>query len=235
MSTAVDWYNQRYEAKGEAAFGRPPVESLDRLRRIKLDNKRGLKVLDVGAGQGYFVAAAQAHHHYAVGVDIASVGLRIAKEIVPEGNFAVADGEHLPFADGSFDVVTFWGTLEHHPDMDTALRECRRVLKPNGTAVIRVPNRDFWVYRAAAWLGAESGTEQQDVIEHLLSYDAWHQLIALHRLQVVAVDADDWFLRQPLRDVSGIAGKVRLFARKLSLAVAPLRQTYVFDFVCKAV
>jgi 2-polyprenyl-3-methyl-5-hydroxy-6-metoxy-1,4-benzoquinol methylase len=49
-----------------------------------------------------------------------------------------ADGEHLPFADGSFEAI--WGNaILHHLDLPAAARELWRVLKPGGVAVFAEP------------------------------------------------------------------------------------------------
>lgn len=234
INDVADWYNDRYTQEGEYAFGRPPSESIDRLRKIALDQQTGLRVLDIGSGQGYFVAAAQHHGHKTTGIDVAHKGMIIAQDIVPEGNFVTADGQYLPFADASFDVVTYWGTLEHHPNMLIALTECHRVLKTGGMAVMRVPNRDFWLYRIAEILGLSIGTEQQDIIEHLLSYHDWVTLFKKHNFQVDEVQVDDWFVRQNWSETPGFLPKIKMFLRKFSISVAPLRYTYSFDFICHA-
>jgi SAM-dependent methyltransferase len=46
---------------------------------------------------------------------------------------------HLSYADSSFDLVVTSETLEHVPDIDVALSEVRRVLKPGGTHIFTVP------------------------------------------------------------------------------------------------
>ncbi len=53
-------------------------------------------------------------------------------------DFVCADGERLPFADGSFDRV--WGNaVLHHLDLGRAARELHRVLRPGGLAVFCEP------------------------------------------------------------------------------------------------
>jgi SAM-dependent methyltransferase len=47
----------------------------------------------------------------------------------------VADVQDLPFADGAFDVVAAMWMLYHVPDLDQALSEVRRVLRPGGLFV----------------------------------------------------------------------------------------------------
>lgn len=52
-----------------------------------------------------------------------------------------ADGCHLPFADGSFDLVLSFHVLEHIPNDAAAMRELCRVLKPGGLLICQVPRR----------------------------------------------------------------------------------------------
>lgn len=53
-----------------------------------------------------------------------------------------ADITRLPFPDGAFDVVLCYHVLEHIPDDAGAMRELRRVLAPNGWAILQVPMAD---------------------------------------------------------------------------------------------
>lgn len=227
---AARWYNRRFKQKQEQSFGRPPEESAERLARLSLP--AGSSILDVGCGQGYFLRAAEKAGHRGVGIDIALEGAKIAAKISPDSKIAVADGQRLPFAKQKFDVVTCWGTLEHHPDMQQALGEIARVIQPGGTAVFRVPNRNFWVYILLEKLGRRAGTEQAELVEHLLSLEEWRSLFQQFHFRVIHVRADDWFLRQRFHFSGGMISNFKLALRKLVLLAAPLRWTYVFDFVC---
>ena len=53
----------------------------------------------------------------------------------------VGAGEHLPYPDASFDLITCLDVLEHVASTDDVLREMRRVLKPGGTVLTTIPNR----------------------------------------------------------------------------------------------
>ena len=55
------------------------------------------------------------------------------------GSFPEIDMQAMPYADGSFDLVIHSDTLEHVPDPDRALIECRRVLRPGGALCFTIP------------------------------------------------------------------------------------------------
>ena len=74
-------------------------------------------------------------------------------------NLLVADGETLPFADRSFDLVYAHGVVQYTSDDRALVRECRRVLKPGGVAV-------FQVYNRISWLNALSQVTKVD-LEHV--------------------------------------------------------------------
>jgi SAM-dependent methyltransferase len=99
--------------------------------------------LEVGAGTGYFslnlLRAGVLGH--ATCLDISPGMLEAlranAQRLGLSGlvETVAADGEHLPFEDGSFDLVFGHAVLHHLPDLDQAFREFDRVLKPGGTLV----------------------------------------------------------------------------------------------------
>jgi GT2 family glycosyltransferase/SAM-dependent methyltransferase len=64
--------------------------------------------------------------------------------------FVTGDATELPFADASFDVVTFFDVLEHIPDDRRAAREALRVLRPGGFVLVSTPSHlwRFPYYRA---------------------------------------------------------------------------------------
>jgi SAM-dependent methyltransferase len=79
------------------------------------------------------------------GIDISSSILKEAKQLFIDNQkshkFVVSDVRNICFADNSFDYIYSMGTVEHFPDSLTAVKECFRVLKKGGTAIIGVPNK----------------------------------------------------------------------------------------------
>jgi SAM-dependent methyltransferase len=76
--------------------------------------------LEIGAGTGYFMLGALRENARALGLDVHTERV---------------DAEHLPFAEGSFDLVLGHAVLHHIPDLDRAFREFERVLAPGGTVL----------------------------------------------------------------------------------------------------
>ncbi|HLV36257.1 MAG TPA: class I SAM-dependent methyltransferase [Spirillospora sp.] len=88
-------------------------------------------VLDLGCGPGIYaeVLMQQQPGIRYYGLDLSS-GM-LAKHPYPR-SLVQADGQYLPFADCTFDVVMANHVLYHLPDIERATREIRRVLKPEG-------------------------------------------------------------------------------------------------------
>ena len=123
----------------------------------------GLDVLDVGCGQGIDLARYARGGANVTGLDLTPRHVELARAHLAAfglpGTVVQGDAEELPFADDSFDRVSSNGVLHHTPNIETALREIRRVLRPGGEARIIVYNRSSLHY----WIGQvlDSGLMQR--------------------------------------------------------------------------
>ncbi len=99
----------------------------------------GGRVLDVGCGTGAAVALAQelvGPSGLAVGVDLSLGMLRVGARARPGARLAAASAIDLPFADGTFDVVSASFVLSHVTKYETALFDMLRVLRPGGRLAV---------------------------------------------------------------------------------------------------
>lgn len=95
----------------------------------------GLTAIDLGCSAGYISDELRQRGAHVVGVDIDVPGLRGAHQrFGSDILFACADGEAMPFADRSVDIVVFNHIYEHVVDPDAIMSEIRRVLKEDGAA-----------------------------------------------------------------------------------------------------
>jgi 2-polyprenyl-3-methyl-5-hydroxy-6-metoxy-1,4-benzoquinol methylase len=117
-----------------------------RARIVELASEdRPTSLLEVGCGQGWLTRelAAALPDARIVGVDIREDAVEFARELVPGVELSVANGEKLPFDDGSFSVVVCSEVLEHVDEPSDVLAEMDRV--GNGHLVISVPHEPlFW-------------------------------------------------------------------------------------------
>lgn len=99
-------------------------------------------VLDIACGTGYGskILARTAKKVYGVDVDEATI--KYAKQKFGSANveYKVGDGIAIPLEDKSIDLVVTFETIEHIKDYNQFIKEIKRVLKPDGLAIISTPN-----------------------------------------------------------------------------------------------
>ena len=115
-----------------AASAAPAHEALIAASGIR----SGSRVLDVGCGSGEFLRALAQHGAVATGVDPAPGMVALARTLAPLADVRIAEAEDLPYADGSFDVVTAVNALQFADDTVDALAEFARVLAPGGFVAV---------------------------------------------------------------------------------------------------
>ncbi len=103
----------------------------------------GKRVLDAGCGKGRFARVIAAEHPGARihGMDIALAMLRFVQ---PPLHACAGSLTSLPYATASFDALYATESLEHAVDVESAVAELCRVVKPGGHIVIIDKNRDHW-------------------------------------------------------------------------------------------
>jgi ubiquinone/menaquinone biosynthesis C-methylase UbiE len=100
----------------------------------------GSKILDVGCGTGHLAGELMRRGYDASGVDFSEGMIGYARQHYGAERFQVADIEHLPFPDNTFDGIVCLGVMEYLSSDEPGLREMWRVLKPGGVAVITTPS-----------------------------------------------------------------------------------------------
>ena len=113
------------------------------IKKIALNNKLSLinscgekgNLLDIGAGTGDFLSVCKNNGWNIIGIEPSDKAKTIA---INKGVTFVDQISNI--ADNSIDVVTMWHVLEHVPDLEHQISELKRIIKPNGSIIIAVPN-----------------------------------------------------------------------------------------------
>jgi demethylmenaquinone methyltransferase/2-methoxy-6-polyprenyl-1,4-benzoquinol methylase len=123
----------------------------------------GDRVLDAACGTGDLaIADRKAGAREVTGLDFSERMLERARRKAPELEWVQGDMLELPFEDGGFDAATVGFGVRNVADLELALRELRRVLRPGGRLAIleitqpRGPLRPFfslWFDRIVPLLG----------------------------------------------------------------------------------
>ncbi len=117
----------------------------------------GEDVLEIGGGLGIDLAQFAEHGARVTDVDLSAGHLALAEEHFQlrglAGRFVHHDGEELPFADGSFDLVYSNGVIHHTPNTVKVVAEMYRVLRPGGRVIAMVyAENSLHYWRSLMWI-----------------------------------------------------------------------------------
>jgi ubiquinone/menaquinone biosynthesis C-methylase UbiE len=138
-----DWEASTYDEKWSISYDERCIEYA-RGRFVHVAGEEGWpygRALEVGAGTGFFLlnlkqaGVLDEGHVTDISPGMVEVARRNAAGLGFEVQGRIADAESLPYDDDSFDLVVGHAVLHHIPDVELALREVLRVLRPGGRFV----------------------------------------------------------------------------------------------------
>lgn len=139
------------------------------------------RVLEVGCGWGELAEwIARETRAEVVATDLSPRMVELARERGVDAR--IADVQDLPFADGEFDVAVAAWMLYHVPDLDLAVAELARVLRPGGR-LVAVTNSRFHLMELRELVGSGPST---------LSFarETGEALLAAHFARIRRIDID---------------------------------------------
>lgn len=113
--------------------------------------------LDVGCGEGRFCRMLRQHGVAATGIDPTSALLAVARHRDKKGAYLEAKAERLPFDAKAFELVISYLSLIDIPDVQAAISEMARVLKPGGALLIANLNSFNTACAGDGWVKNRAG------------------------------------------------------------------------------
>jgi ubiquinone/menaquinone biosynthesis C-methylase UbiE len=163
----MDKYDQKAAARIDRSYLTPEIVNQRLCTLSGLALARGESVLDAGCGTGLLLeqeALAVGTEGRAEGIDSSNDMLDLARQRcadLPQVQLQQGSVEKLPFDDASFDALSTTQCLLYVADLDSALQEFRRVLKPGGRIAVL----------ETEWSGAIMNSHDQSLTQRI--FDAW--------------------------------------------------------------
>jgi SAM-dependent methyltransferase len=117
---------------------------LDQLARQGI---RGGRLLEVGCGDGYLLAAAERRSYKVTGVEYSEYAAQRARAGLTRGQVLVGELSQVDLPSEAFDVCILADVIEHVRDPRSFLATVRERLKPGGCLLIATPSTDSWSAR----------------------------------------------------------------------------------------
>ena len=116
------------------------------LLQNNLKQKQSMSVLDAGVGDGINlvflnrILSKYTNNKTIFACDSGSLRIKRAKKFKFVSNFKIVDLKSTNYKNNQFDLIICNHVLEHIKEIDLAVKELKRILKPNGLMILNVPN-----------------------------------------------------------------------------------------------
>lgn len=162
---SAEWYDDLLR-KEDTYQNKVIAPQLDRLMNLK----KGETVLDLACGQGFFSERFLKSGARVIGVDASRKLISFAKEARSKVQYFVGSAHELSFLNtASIDKIALIMAIQNIEPVSAMLKECNRVLKPNGRIYIVMNHPAFRIPKGSSWGWDEAGKIQYRRIDQYLS------------------------------------------------------------------
>ena len=171
----AEWYDDMLEQNPDSFQKNVLMPNLIRI----VEPKKGMNLLDLACGQGYFSRAFHQNGAKVIGYDISKELISLAleqekkrKEGEEKIQFHVTPADSLPFLqNGTMDVVTILLAIQNIENVEGVFAECSRVLKSGGRMVLVINHPAFRIPQRSDWGWDEKSSKQYRRLDAYMSDD----------------------------------------------------------------
>lgn len=209
---ADEYQTTHGEFLGDAGFVWGPEGQTEDQLGI-LGDVTNLDVLEVGSGAGQCSRWVINHGGRAIGLDLSFRQLQHARRIDEESGVVVPSvlgtATHLPFGDRRFDLVfCSFGALQFVAELDRAVAEVARVLRPGGRFAFSITHPTRWMFPddpgepgltasqsywdRTPYVEVDDSTGQVSYVEHHRTLGDWVRILATNGFTIDTLEEPQW-------------------------------------------
>ncbi len=186
-----------------------------------IGNKKGLDIIDIGAGTGRYSVLLADEGHNVTAVELVNKNVSQIKMKSDKVKAKQGDALHLKAKDNSFDIALLFGPTYHlfsHEDKLKAINEAKRVVRPGGYILIMYLMNEYAVITYAFKEGnLQACLKQNKLDETFQTITDVRDLYSYVRLEEINRLKDDAELeRVKIIGVDGATDYIRPVINKLS-------------------
>jgi len=174
------------------------------------------RILDVGAGLGFFVKfAGEIKGWESFGVEISKGGYNFGKEKLKLKNFFCGKLEKTNFEDNSFDIITMWDVVEHLSKPHSILQKSINLLKDGGFLFLHTPNGEVQLLKSKIkklFFGEKEGKHYLEARDHLNLYK---KSTITRLLKESGFETIEFVHLPPIQSVAGKSDYIKVLAKNL--------------------
>ncbi|OQY46971.1 MAG: hypothetical protein B6242_06435 [Anaerolineaceae bacterium 4572_78] len=199
----------------------------------KFDLSPDSKFLDVACGKGELSHHVKSKTEHSFGEDLSPSAIKQGSFMFPDLPLYVANGQAIPHADNTFDVIGCMGSLEHYKDMAFGVREMARVVNPDGWVYILVPNTfSLLTNILVAYRKGRTSLDNQPIQRYAARLD-WQDFLEDNGLIVKRTMKYERPFPRTWLDVKWYLYRPKDLFRLCVQPLVPLNLTFHFLFTCQ--
>lgn len=153
---------------------------LDRPMLDRISGRGFSTALDLGCGEGRFCRMMQPLGIRTVGIDPTQALVAQAQQLDPKGDYRVGRAEALDLPDAGFDLVVSYLSLVDIEDLDAALAEVHRVLRPGGCFLFANLQGFNTAAVGQGWSREPDGSRRFSIDHYLETRSTWISWNGIH-------------------------------------------------------